>query len=86
MPTDRGNVKVSPLGGSGVQTWRFQVNRKLFVSCNLLKPSQLSIFLRGYVKDRVYVPPLPRDLPELRLRIMDGTYVGTCVAGARLQD
>jgi hypothetical protein len=25
----------------------------------------------GYVKDRVYVPPLPRDLPELRLRIMD---------------
>jgi hypothetical protein len=28
-------------------------------------------FLWGYVKDRVYVPPLPRDLPELRLRIMD---------------
>jgi hypothetical protein len=27
-------------------------------------------FLWGYVKDKVYVPHLPRDLPELRQRIM----------------
>jgi hypothetical protein len=27
-------------------------------------------FLWGYVKDKVYVPPLPRDLPELRQRIV----------------
>jgi hypothetical protein len=27
-------------------------------------------FLWGYVKDKVYVPPLPRDLPELQQRIM----------------
>jgi hypothetical protein len=28
------------------------------------------VFLWGYVKDKVYVPPLPRDLPELRQRIV----------------
>jgi hypothetical protein len=27
-------------------------------------------FFWGYVKDKVYVSPLPRDLPELRQRIM----------------
>jgi hypothetical protein len=27
-------------------------------------------FLWGYVKDKVYVPPLPIDLPELRQRIV----------------
>jgi len=27
-------------------------------------------FLWGYVKERVYVPPLPADLAELRNRIM----------------
>jgi hypothetical protein len=27
-------------------------------------------FLWSYVKDNVYVPPLPRDLPELRQRIV----------------
>jgi len=40
-------------------------------------PSQLpdlntcDFFLRGYIKDRVYVPPMPRDLPQLRQRIME---------------
>jgi hypothetical protein len=47
--------------------------------------------LWGYVKDRVYVPPLPRDLPELRLRIMDAVatidvHMLERVARARLQD
>jgi hypothetical protein len=27
-------------------------------------------FLWGYVKDKVYVPPLPRELPELQQRIV----------------
>jgi hypothetical protein len=27
-------------------------------------------FLWGYVKDKVYMPPLPEDLPELRQRIV----------------
>ena len=27
-------------------------------------------FLWGYIKDRVYVPPMPRDLPQLRQRIV----------------
>ena len=26
-------------------------------------------FLRGYVKDQVYVPPLPASIPELKVRI-----------------
>jgi len=26
-------------------------------------------FLRGYVKDQVYVPPLPARVPELKVRI-----------------
>jgi len=26
-------------------------------------------FLWGYVKDQVYVPPLPASIPELKLRI-----------------
>jgi hypothetical protein len=28
------------------------------------------IFLWGYVKDKVFVPPVPRNLPELRRRII----------------
>ena len=27
------------------------------------------IFLWGYVKDQVYVPPLPASIPELKVRI-----------------
>ena len=28
------------------------------------------LFLWGYVKDRVFVPPLPRDLADLKTRII----------------
>ena len=31
--------------------------------------TQCDFFLRGYVKERVYVPPLPADLDELTNRI-----------------
>ena len=34
-----------------------------------LTPSDF--FLWGYIKDRAYVPPMPRDLPQLRQRIME---------------
>ena len=27
-------------------------------------------FLRGYIKDRVFMAPMPRDLPQLQQRIM----------------
>jgi len=27
------------------------------------------LFLWGYVKDQVYVPPLPASIPELKVRI-----------------
>jgi len=30
-------------------------------------------FLRGYVKDQVYVPPLPASIPELKARIRTAT-------------
>jgi len=32
-------------------------------------PTVCDFFLRGFVKDNVYVPPLPKTLPELRQRI-----------------
>jgi hypothetical protein len=41
--------------------------------CPALTPNltPCDFFLWGYVKDRVYVPSLLGDLPELRLIIMD---------------
>jgi hypothetical protein len=30
----------------------------------------LCVFLWGYVQDRVFVPPLPRDLADLKARII----------------
>ena len=38
------------------------------------KPTVCDFFLWGFVKDNVYVPPLPKTLPELRERI--NTAVG----------
>ena len=34
-------------------------------------------FLRGYVKDPVYVPPLPTSIPELKVRIRTATEIIT---------
>ncbi|KAJ4447284.1 hypothetical protein ANN_09288 [Periplaneta americana] len=34
-------------------------------------------FLRGYLKDRVFVPPLPRDLEELKTRIREAAATVT---------
>ena len=31
--------------------------------------TQCDFFLWGYVKDQVYVPPLPASIPELEVRI-----------------
>jgi hypothetical protein len=40
-----------------VQTWRFQVNRKLFVSCNLLKTQSIVTVQRGFrIKFRIEPP------------------------------
>ena len=38
-------------------------------------------FLWGYVKDQVYVPPLPASIPELKVRI--GTAIETIIADMR---
>jgi len=35
-------------------------------------------FLWGYIKDRVYVPPMPRDLPQLRQRIVGAVAAIDC--------
>jgi len=37
------------------------------------------LFLWGYVKDQVYVPPLPASIPELKVRIV--TAIETITAG-----
>ena len=47
---------------------------KCIVYDKLLKPGQsfritLYFFLWGYVKDQVYVPPLPASISELEVRI-----------------
>ena len=34
-------------------------------------------FLWGYVKDQVYVPPLPASIPELKVRIRTATEIIT---------
>jgi hypothetical protein len=49
----------------------FSGEQKAFCVLQFAKTQSIVTVQRGYVKDRVYVPPLPRDLPELRLRIMD---------------
>jgi len=40
-----------------------------------------SFFLWGYVKDQVYVPPLPASFPELKVRIR--TAIETITADMR---
>jgi len=44
-------------------------------SCKLVIPNASVIlrdfFLWGYIKDHVYVPPLPHDLPQLRQRFVE---------------
>ncbi|PSN40121.1 hypothetical protein C0J52_19380 [Blattella germanica] len=37
----------------------------------------LDFFLLGFVKDRVYVPPFPANLPELRDRIREAVVAVT---------
>jgi hypothetical protein len=49
----------------------FSGEQKAFCVLQFAKTQSIVTVQRGYVKDRVYVPPLPRDLPELRLRILD---------------
>jgi hypothetical protein len=54
-----------------VQTWRFQDSTLIPWPARSPDLTPCDFLLWGYVKDHVYVPPLPRDLPELRLKIMD---------------
>ena len=52
----------------------YRVIRNDFRGFNNLPPrspdaTPCDFFLWGYVKDRVYVPPLPASIPELKVRI-----------------
>ena len=48
---------------------------------NTLQMQPHVIFLWGYVKDQVYVPPLPASIPELKVRIR--TAIETITADMR---
>ena len=43
----------------------------VLTTCHLVLQMQppCDFFLWGYVKDQVYVPPLPESIPELKVRI-----------------
>ena len=43
--------------------------------------TQCDFFLWGYIKDQVYVPPLPPSIPELKVRIR--TAIETITADMR---
>jgi hypothetical protein len=45
------------------------------------KVTGLDFVLWGYIKDRVYVPPLPRDAQELKQRIQEAATMVTGCAG-----
>jgi len=37
-----------------------------------------NFFLWGYIKDRVYLPPMPHDLPQLQQRIVEAVAAIDC--------
>ena len=43
----------------------------VLTTCHILLQMQphMIFFLWGYLKDQVYVPPLPASIPELKVRI-----------------
>jgi hypothetical protein len=53
---------------------RFEVSRSVITV-------QRDFFLWGFVKDRVYVPPLPTSIHEIRDRITHGHYSGHATPG-----
>jgi len=44
---------------------------RVLTTCHLVLQMQIpcDFFLWGYIKDQVYVPPLPPSIPELKVRI-----------------
>ena len=52
-----------------------QKNLKLVIQNTSLSPdaTPCDFFLWGYVKDQVYIPPLPASIPELKVRIRTAT-------------
>ena len=66
-------------GADGLQIWKVAANTELLkVIAGVLTTrhtqytpvaTPCDFFLWGYVKDQVYVPPLPASIPELKARI-----------------
>ena len=60
----------------------YRVIRNDFPGSNNLPPRSpdatlCDFFLWGYVKDHVYVPPLPASIPEMKIRIRTATETTT---------
>jgi len=51
------------------------MNGGVLTPCHTRSPhaTPCDFFLWGYVKDQVYVPPLPANIPELKVRIKIAT-------------
>jgi len=56
---------------SPTYTGLFETIVWVLTTCHLVLQMQppCDFFLWGYVKDQVYVPPLPASIPELKVRI-----------------
>jgi len=54
-----------------IYTWLFEMIVGVLTICHTRSPdaTPCDSFLWGYVKDQVYVPPLPTSIPELKVRI-----------------
>jgi len=52
-------------------TGLFETIVKVLTTCRTRSPDTTpsDFFLWGYVKDQVYVPPLPASVPEMKVRI-----------------
>ena len=54
----------------------FEIIDGVLTTCRTLSSPDATpcdFFLWGYVKDQVYVPPLPASIPELKVRIRTAT-------------
>ena len=57
--------------GTGSTRWKYRVTQNDCRGHTRYTPdaTPCDFFLWGYVKDQVYVPPLPTSIPELKVRI-----------------
>jgi len=64
------------------ESWKYRVILNVCRGFNNLPPrfpvaAPCDFFVWGYVKDQVYVPPLPASIPELKVRIRTAIEINT---------